>query len=718
MSEYRELDLKRTYTTLNTNIMRDIVDEILKTTVSYDRGVGFFSSSWLKEVADGLAYFIVRGGKARILTSVRLSNEDWNAIKIAKDENTVFQSMIDSKVLNTVNELRNALEEKTLAILSFLIKEGYLEFKFAIPCGNLSGGIFHSKVSIFTNQDGDTIVIAGSQNDSHQASLNEEIVNIFTSWGEGSSYAQDHVEQYNNKWLGKPQNLRIYTLSETVKRNIILVGERYTKQLEQVKRIVQKKLKEVQKKELRPYQKDAIRSWFNADCRGFFEMATGTGKTFTAISAINQLYYKNGRICFVILVPYKHLAHQWIDELSDNGYTPIPCFENKHEWIGKFQNEINKYKSKQTNKLCVVALYATASNTDFQNIIRTQFNRIKWFLVADEAHNAGTSNYKKTLFETSTYRIGLSATPVRWYDDEGTNLIQTYFNKTVITYPLSLAIKNNMLTHYEYNPITVELSESELNEYGELSEWISRIANKNPKTKEDEDRLQTLLLRRADLVAKAENKLPKLVALVKQHRQEALNAGHEYKYNIFYAAKGEHKKVLAALAEIGLKVHEFVGTIPTKERPKILKSFANGDIDGIVAIRCLDEGVDVPATQRAYIMSSTTNPKEFIQRRGRILRKCDGKIKAYIYDFIIGPWTVENYADKKLAVSLLNRELPRFAEFNDCADNKSRARQIISPVCEYFDIIDELDIKPYEIYNRNKELLAENKITRPLGENE
>lgn len=718
MTEYRDLDLKRTYTTLNTNIMKDIVDEILKTTVSYDRGVGFFSSSWLKEVAEGLSYFIVNGGKARILTSIHLSQDDWNAIKTSEDENKTIESLINYKVLETTEELKKALEEKTLAILSFLIKEGYLEFRFAIPCGNLSGGIFHSKTSIFTNKDGDTIVIAGSQNDSHQACLNEEIVNVFTSWGEGSLYAHDHILQYNDKWNGLPQNLKIYTIPETAKRDIIDVGSRYMPQLENIKKVVKKKLQSAKIKRLRDYQERAINAWFTSGCQGFYEMATGTGKTFTAISAINQLYRENGKICFMVLVPYKHLADQWIDELKENGYSPIPCFENRHDWFGKLNNQINQYKSKQINKLCIVALYATASNNDFQKIIKDQLGRIKWLLIADEAHNAGSPNYKKTLFNSASFRIGLSATPIRWYDAEGSSLIRDYFKKTVITYTLKEAINSHKLTPYEYYPILVELSATELEEYEKLSDWISRISIKDPKSKEDEDKLQSLLLRRADLVAKAQNKLPKLIELVKQHKREIEQSGKAYKHNLFYAAKGEYKKVLEALSSIGLKVHEFIGTVPNKERAKILESFTKGEIDGIVAIRCLDEGVDVPATQRAYIMSSTTNPKEFIQRRGRILRRSANKVRAYIYDFMVGPWTISNYSNRKTAVSLLNRELPRFAEFNDCSENKSRARQAISNICEYFGIIDELDIKPYDLYNRNKELQEENNIFDLFGENE
>lgn len=718
MAEYRELDLKRTYTSLNTNILTELVDEILKTTVSYERGVGFFSSSWLREVAEGLAYFIVKGGRAHILTSVRLSVDDWNAIKASKNEDYEIESIINNHVLSTVDNLKNALEEKTLAILSFLIKENYLEFKFAIPCENLQGGIFHSKTSIFTNREGDVIVIAGSQNDSHQASINEETVNVYTSWGDGRLYANDHIELYRNKWGGKYRNLRIFTLPETAKRNIIETGEKYEKQLAEVCQTAKENLKKAKKKTLRPYQNEAINNWFNSGCRGFFEMATGTGKTFTSISAINQLYQRDERICFVVLVPYKHLAHQWMEELEENGYTPIPCFENKNLWENDLNRAINRFKSKQTDKLCIVSLYATASGAEFQKIIQSQFNRIKWLLIADEAHNAGASCYKKTLFDSSTYRIGLSATPIRWYDDEGTKLIKTFFGNTVITYSLAQAIKSNMLTPYMYYPIPVELSDVEIEEYERLSESILHLSLKDPKTKEDEDRLQALMLQRTDLVAKADSKIPKLVELVKQHRQEAISDGKEYKYNLFYAAAGKHKEVVNALNGIGLKVAAFIGKVPTNERPAILESFAKGEIDGIVAIRCLDEGVDVPATQRAYIMSSTTNPKEFIQRRGRILRMSDKKIWAYIYDFMVGPWTIDRYSDVKTAVSLLRRELPRFAEFNDCSENRSEARQRISLVCNHFGIADELAIKPYEMYYRNKELLSESKIERPIGEDE
>ena len=164
------------------------------------------------------------------------------------------------------------------------------------------------------------------------------------------------------------------------------------------------------------------------------------------------------------------------------------------------------------------------------------------------------------------------------------------------------------------------------------------------------------------------------------------------------------------MSDIGLKVHEFVGTMNMQERANVIQSFSNGEIDGIVAIKCLDEGVDIPATKRAYILSSTTNPKEFIQRRGRILRIYSNKIRAYIYDFMVGPWKFINNVEDKYLKKLLMRELPRFAEFNSCAENKASNRQLLASYCEHYGFIDELDKTPYDIYNESKLLIEDNDL--------
>ncbi len=349
------------------------------------------------------------------------------------------------------------------------------------------------------------------------------------------------------------------------------------------------------------------------------------------------------------------------------------------------------------------ALSSDENLEPFKEFIKT-INK-DWMLIADEVHGLGSENQACALFPTARYRIGLSATPQRWYDEVGTKRLFDYFDKTVIEFDLERAIKgdengeNKVLTAYEYEPILIEFSEEELSVFEDLTHKIGLIAMKKNKTQDDLDKLEKLCRDRARVIGKAENKLPTLIELVRQHKTEIESSGEKYIHNLYYCAPGEHKEVLSGLCNLGIKVHEFVSGV--KQRKEILEAFANGDIEGLVAIKCLDEGVDVPATKRAYILASSTNPKEFIQRRGRVLRLSPktGKYKAYIYDFMIGPWSVDRY-NINTAQCLLKRELPRFFEFNSLNNLKYEMQNKIRYACEYFNTINEMDMKPWDVYAR------------------
>ena len=705
---FKSLQLNRTYNSTNINIIKNVINDILKDTVKYDREVGFFSSSWIKEVAHGLSHFIgLNNGKARIITSIKLSEQDrevfYNSANVDKD----IENRINQVIQSSIEDLEKQLEYDTLNILGTLVKSNILEFKFAIPVGSLQGGMFHSKISIFYDNENNHIVMSGSQNDSYQASINEETVTLFTNFGEGKLYALDLIETFEKKWNNNIKNLKIYTLPETIKKNIIQLATDYSNS--SIYTINNKKHMK-QERILRDYQSEAIDEWARNHYIGFFEMATGAGKTFTAISATKILYEKYSKIAMIVIVPYQHLAQQWIKELKDMDYKPIACFGSINLWENNLHNKINMYINGFEKKLCIVTLYASASRDEFQDIINTRLKNIDYLLIADEAHNTGSLMYRKTLFNSAKFRIGLSATPIRWYDDTGTQLIKDYFKKTVIEYPIEKAIKENKLTPYYYEPILVDLTEDELEEFIELSDKISRLTIMNDKTESDNELLKKLLIKRSMVIAKAENKKMSLQKLVKEHKKKCHENYEEYKYNIFYVANEQTKCVTKILSDIGLKVHEFVGTMNMQERANVIQSFSNGEIDGIVAIKCLDEGVDIPATKRAYILSSTTNPKEFIQRRGRILRIYSNKIRAYIYDFMVGPWKFINNVEDKYLKKLLMRELPRFAEFNSCAENKASNRQLLASYCEHYGFIDELDKTPYDIYNESKLLIEDNDL--------
>lgn len=700
---FSECYLKKTYSSMEDNISEDLIIPILSNAKRYDRAVGFFSSTWMKEVAKGLAIFAKNGGRARIVTSIKLSTQDWEAIQKGTLTDDKVNSIIETQINQTLEELQNNIETKTLATLSWMIKENILEFRFALPVGKLDGGLFHTKLAIFYDEIDNGVVIFGSQNDSHQAMINEETLSVYTNYTFGQDYFEDYVKMFEKKWNGFSDVLKTYSITEAMRNKIIESGIHYDCPYKPNQKSTKENTKK--KKELRNYQQEAIDNWISNDYHGLFEMATGSGKTFSAISAAKKLYETNKKICLVVLAPLKHLVTQWAQELEDFEFNPVLCFEDSNKWQKEAYSQLQKYKIGLKNNVCFVATHKTATLEPFQEFINSITS--DWMLIADEVHGLGAQNQTCALFPTARYRLGLSATPQRWYDEKGTKSLFDYFDKTVMEFNLERAIKgdengeNKVLTPYEYEPILIEFSAEELSKFENLTHKIGQIALYKDKTQDDIERLEKLCRDRAKVIGAAENKLPTLLELVKKHKYETEQRGEKYIHNLYYCAPGEHKQVLYELSKLGIKVHEFVAEV--KNRKEILESFAKGEIEGLVAIKCLDEGVDVPATKRAYILASSTNPKEFIQRRGRVLRQSPqtGKTKAYIYDFMIGPWTVNNY-NLNTAQCMLKRELPRFSEFNSLNISKYEMQNKIRYACEYFNTINEMDMLPWDVYAKIK----------------
>ncbi|MDA3918053.1 MAG: DEAD/DEAH box helicase family protein [Deltaproteobacteria bacterium] len=702
----RNLKIKNTYSSLESGIIEEIIIPLLEKSVLYDRGVGFFTSGWLKKVTPGFLSFVRNKGKARIVTSVHLSEGDWATIKKA-DQEDQDRLIVESALRCTIDELNKKLEYDTLAALAWLVRDGILEFRFAIPKKELSGGIFHSKLSIFIDAHGDGVVLHGSQNDSIQASLNEESLSAFKSWDTGLDWYHDHRKRFNQLWGNQYPNLKVLKIKEAEKEIII----RHTEYLPcpYTKSNYPKKNEKVPPKKpdffktlvLRDYQKEAILEWQKNDRRGIFEMATGTGKTITAISAAVEVYKKENRLALVILVPYIHLVDQWVEDLLKFGFHPTRCYESVNKWKLDVGNKIREFNAKLSDHICLVSTHQTSSMPTFRKMISRLHEPL--LLIGDEIHELGSVSYSKALADKATWRIGLSATPDRWYDEEGTQIIRDYFGKTVIQYELRKAIKENALTPYHYYPEKIDLDEEEIEEYLYISKIIAQEYGKKAK---DQSKIENYLRKRADLIGRANNKIPQLLKILAKHKNESESNGQKFQHILLYCNKGTHLEVLSAVADMGLKIHEFVHDVPLKNRKKILTAFSNGEIDGLVAIRCLDQGVDVPATRRAYILASSTNPREFVQRRGRILRKSNGKQFAVVHDFMVGPWKTIDSLGKETAKKLLLRELPRFAEFSLDAQNSQEARNQIWDSIETLDLISSIRKRPWDVY---KELHNENK---------
>jgi len=303
---------------------------------------------------------------------------------------------------------------------------------------------------------------------------------------------------------------------------------------------------------------------------------------------------------------------------------------------------------------------------------------------------------RNALFEGAGMRLGLSATPRRWFDAQGTEALLSYFSGIVYEFPLEEAI-GTYLTPYDYHPIPVELSAAEIMEYQELSAKIALAAKRAEEDERETARLEKLLLERARLIWRAENKLAALLDLVSRLKAACAASGEDLCHTLVYCAPGEHSTVLRRLSALGLRCHEFVHYVALRDRVKVLEAFAAGDIEVLVAVKCLDEGVDVPSTRTAIFMASTTNPREFVQRRGRVLRRYPGKSVATIFDLVVTPPPPPNDWEDS-GRSVLRREMPRVAEFCVTARNEYAARGAMRSIVDAYGMLHLLDLRPWEIY--------------------
>ncbi|WP_347862907.1 DEAD/DEAH box helicase family protein [Salimicrobium sp. PL1-032A] len=441
---------------------------------------------------------------------------------------------------------------------------------------------------------------------------------------------------------------------------------------------------------LRDYQKEAINSWFQNNGQGLLEMATGTGKTLTAISGVVKLYEHLGKLAFIITCPYQHLVEQWCEDLRWFGINPIVAY-SQYKWESVLIEEITDFNSGITDHFCVIMTNATFQSSRMQRSLERVNSPVVF--IADEAHHLGTKNTLNKLFDSFDYRLALSATPNRWFDEEGTDQLINYFGgKTVYQYGLEKAIGKH-LTEYYYHPHIVTLEEEEYEKYVQITKQLVKyfVEGKELSQSEKEAR-ETLLRRRAKVIQDASNKIEILKNLMKNRTEST--------HNIFYCGSGKNEDersidlVTQLLGkDLGMRVHQFTAEEDQTQRKKLLDQFESGKLQGLVAIKCLDEGVDVPATQTAYIISSSTNPREFVQRRGRVLRRHKDKKFAEIHDFIVVPRGL-NSVDEippnlfNLERKMLQKELKRFNEFAALALNRNVAGEKLLEVKKAYNLMD------------------------------
>ena len=682
-----ELNLPNRMDTSSCDLIEDFFVPALTASVRYDRGVGFFSSAWLRINAAGMVAFSGNGGKARWVTSPILSEADWEAL-ITGDK-ARHDPILRHALERNIQDLAQTLETETLSALSWMVSDGILHFKLALPKSKLDQGEFHDKFGIFTDVNGAQVSFNGSYNDSIQGIRNYESIKIFHSW---SPVFQDLVaydaQRFERLWNNSDPNVRVFDLPEAAQERILKLRKPdrpYPKpkwialdsggaSYRPPKPILPERLT------LRGYQTGAIDAWFAHDCRGLLEMATGTGKTIAALAASVRLYEREHRLAAIITVPYQHLVDQWCEEARSFGYRPVLAYRSKQHWLDELNTQVMDLNARYRQFISVITTHTTFITPEFQETIAGI--SAPALLIADEAHHLGAEQTRQTYPEGIPFRLALSATPDRWFDDAGTEALREYFGQTVYCFPLEKAIGIS-LTPYYYYPYLVPLTDSELEQYEALSARIARLV-----TREDDEgqwALKMLLIRRAELLNRAENKLIVLSSV--------LDELGKLDHALFYCAPGQIEDVLRLLGlDKGLAVHRFTAEEDTKKRQELLADFASGELQGLVAMKCLDEGVDVPTTQTAFMLASSSNPREFIQRRGRILRKASGKEYSFIYDLVAVPpeaWRhSQTFPTLDTERSILRKELQRFKEFAGLAQNKQQALDVVWGIAARYGLMD------------------------------
>lgn len=589
---------------------------------------GYFRSDSLAAAAQGMEKFIENQGHMRLLCGAELTAEDLEAIKNADD----LKNIVNKNFLGDYEDLENQLIKDHVSLLGWMISNEFLEIKIGV---NTNGkdyfphGMLHSKRGILYDNNNDCILFTGSVNETLAGwTKNKEDLRVDKSWQE--NFPSKMIDNFEWLWEGNDEELLVFDIPD---ESVELLIKEAPKNKEEYNCLVSRirKIKNNDSRVLFPHQQEAIEKWFDNDKQGILEMATGTGKTFTALKALKKVTKKEN-VLTVIACPYTHLVFQWANEIKQLNLGTIYEF---HGVNTKWRQEFNELKFdinlnisfKKPN--IILTTHNTFFLDDFKSILEKC--NIRKLLIVDEVHHVGAEGFSEGLLPSYNYRLGLSATPTRYMDYKGTEKLLNYFSGIVFEFSIEKALKtigNNgksILTPYEYHPIRILSKDERLDKLREI------LKNLNHK-----DHL-IIFSHRDDVTD-----------VLKVLGEENFNDKHRFTYH-----EGKTPQ------------EEFDGL---SQRMAILKDFDSGKCQALVAIKCLDEGVDVKSADQVIIMSSSSNPAEYIQRRGRVLRRFEGKEKAYIYDLCIIPENIQIYEKKS------NSEIQRLLEFAKTAEPESRRK--------------------------------------------
>ena len=682
-----DLYIAKEYRNLKCDVINDFYVPILSNAVMYKRAVGFFNSAALYEMAIGLRHLVEKQGKMELIVSPRLTEEDIQSINLGYKTR---EEVVERALLRDFDEPKNKTEFRKLNLLANLIAEGVLDIKVAFKINANSAGIFHEKIGIVIDAEGNKVAFTGSMNETYSGLLqNYESIDVFCSWRD-EDYDRVNIKEnaFDNLWDNLDAAMEVIPFPKVAVERLNSYKVEKTEPLcveiqnEDDSQNVFFKIPDTVG--LYDYQREAIETWENNNCCGIFDMATGAGKTFTALGALSALSKNlNNNIAVVIVAPYQHLVEQWVEDIIQFNVKPIVAYSYPgQKWRKQFSDAVTAYNVGAIDNFCVIATNATFSLNDFQSILQ-KFKK-NFAFVVDEAHNFGAVKLSSLLPKKARYRLALSATIERFRDEEGTNKLRKYFGKTCISFSLKEAIQKGFLTSYYYHPVVVYLNADEYEQYQEITKTIIRNGGASQENIDKNPYIEMLLIKRARIISGCKEKVSKLVEVMKPYKND--------NYILVYCGATKYDNDSSDLKdddevrqieevnrklyyELGMKVHKFTSEESKEERDEIKRMFASGtELQVITAIKCLDEGVNIPAIKKAFILASSTNPKEYIQRRGRVLRRAKGKEYAEIFDFITLPRPLEEVqfcSEEELScdLSLVRKEFLRMIDFAETARN-------------------------------------------------
>ena len=644
---FKEFAIEKSYINRGSNNFLDsLLKPALREAAYYRRSVGFFSSSVFSLLLNSLPSFIRNNGKIHLIVSPELSNDDIKAIQLGYEKKS---DLLKRRFLEDFDAEIRLFDDVGLDTLAELVARGILDVKVASVKNDF--GIYHDKLGILTDRVGNNVVFYGSPNSSANAYLNNyEKIRVVRDWIQGEGEAvRDEISEFDSMWENRNPYLEVFDFMESVKECILVVKE---------ERSSGKKVKDPI--ELYDYQKDAIQAWVDKGFRGFYVMATGTGKTWTAIYSAKRLLEEH-KCLIVIAAPYKHLVRQWaedVNKLFPDAETVLISSENP-QWYTISKRLVLSQQYHPEKQIILITTIKSFYSAKFEKVINLSDE--EKLLIVDEAHRF--TQRPENLRRAYSYMLGLSATPINGKQNESGIALLDFFGGLAYNLPIEEALERNFLVHYNYFPVYVTATSAEEENFNAISSNMAGCFRDGVLI--DRERFVKYVRARLRIMGMAEEKLARIKTFVDQIKEKDHFVVYCGDGRLFDEQDEEIRHIQFVqnqMDDMGIRTSQFTANENMDRRMELVDMFNKQEIDALVAIRCLDEGINIPSIKSALILSSNDDYREFVQRRGRILRKYKGKKSADIYDVVVLPSAM----CPKMAII----ELRRYYEYAKLALNK------------------------------------------------